>query len=267
MKNIELIEKALLATIQEDHNFVGDKEHIKSLLEQLIRANMVLKKEKFDLSKICNKTTSYGGNLRPSTTGIFHENGLKLATDGNCLCAIQSKYDKRFEGKIITPGGEIITNENGNAISKFPDWKKVVPDDESLMPIEFTVDTAAIKQEIRFAKINGENLVIVLTDNETKLRFISTENFLKMASFINAYKAKVYLKRDEKLILAKANENIFLMMVGKEENANDRYFQVNYHTALFRKKYFRKAAGSGYICATNKENIEKLIAEGYIEIC
>ena len=88
-----------------------------------------------------------------------------------------------------------------------------------------------------------------------------------MVSFINTYKAKVYLKRNEKVIFAKAGENFFLMMIGKEENTNDRYFQVNYHTAPFGKKYFRKATGHGYVCATNKEEIEELIAKGYVEIC
>jgi len=202
--------------------------------------------------------------LRPSTTGIFHENGLKLATDCNCLCAIQSKYDESLEGKIITPKGEIIKEESA---SKFPDWKKVVPEDDDLIQIEFSADTAAIRQEIRLTGINGENLVIVLTNNKTKLKFVSTENFIKMVSFVNAYKAKVYLTRSEKLIFAKAGENFFLMMIGKEENANDRYFQVNYHAAPFGKKYFRKPTGHGYICATNKEEIEELIAKGYVEIC
>ena len=94
MKEVKLIEEAIRST---------NEDGIRQMLEQFLRANTVVRDEKLDLSKFVCKD-----NQRPAITGILHEKGLKVATDGAILVAIYSHYKSEYEGKVITPKGEII---------------------------------------------------------------------------------------------------------------------------------------------------------------
>jgi hypothetical protein len=166
MKELKLIEEAIRQT---------NEDGIREMLEQFIRANTVVRDEKLDLSKFVGKD-----DKRPSMTGILHENGLKIATDGAMPVAIYSYYKSDFEGKIITPKGEIV-----DAI--FPVWKSVLPAPESLKTVKLNHLIAGALKKIKYAetiaKINGKQVFVSISCENEKMYFRS-DYFTKFLTFI-----------------------------------------------------------------------------------
>lgn len=70
------------------------------------------------------------GNDNPILTGVYHDNGYAVATDGIILLADKTAYDKSKNGRV----------DNGKSDSylegKFPNWKSVIPE-VPLHPIDF----------------------------------------------------------------------------------------------------------------------------------
>ena len=125
MKALNLVEKALELT---------DEADIKKLLSDFLRANTIAKNEKFDLSKYVRNPKE---ETQKSITGIFHENGFRIATNGYILCVVDDDYPAEYEGKIISPKGEIIDET-------YPKWQYVLPNDKELKKTIFTKNAADI---------------------------------------------------------------------------------------------------------------------------
>ena len=201
MKEISLIEDAIRLT---------NEDGIKQMLEQFIRANTVIRDEKLDLSKFVGKD-----NMRPVMTGILHENGLKIASDGPIIVAIYSHYKSEFEGKVITPKGEIIDGT-------YPNWKSVLPSPESLKTVKLSKLIAdairKIKQVEAIAKIGDKKVCVSITCDGEKMYFLS-DYFTKFLTFLRTYPGASMSVKQNSFLYASSNKNLcMLMMVSADDD-------------------------------------------------
>jgi len=201
MKEIKLIEEAIRST---------NEDGIRQMLEQFLRANTVVRDEKLDLSKFVCKDDM----MRPAMTGILHEKGLKVATDGFILVAIYSHYKSEFEGKVITPKGEIIDGT-------YPNWKSVLPTPESLKNIKLNRLIAdvfrRIKQAETIAKIGGKQVFVSITCDDEKVYFRS-DYFTKFLTFLKTYPGASMGFRQKSFLYASNNKNLCLLMLSTIDN-------------------------------------------------
>jgi len=178
MKALNLVEKALELT---------DEPDIKRLLSDFLRANTITKNEKFDLSKYVSNPKE---ETCKSLTGVFHENGFRIATNGYILCVVDDDYPDEYEGKIISPNGEII-EEN------FPKWQYVLPNETELKRTIFTKNAADIIQKIReeqkVAKTSNQDVFVKITREEETV-FFDAKLFVLFLNFIKKYKTNVGIK-------------------------------------------------------------------------
>jgi predicted transcriptional regulator len=195
MKEVKLIEDAIRQT---------NEDGIRQMLEQFIRANTVVKDEKLDLSKFVSKENL----IQPSMTGILHENGLKVATDGHILVAIYSYYKSEFEGKVITPKGEIVD-------STYPNWKSVLPSPESLKTVKLSNLIADALRKIKhaetIAKISGKQVFVSITCDGEKMNFRS-DYFTKFLTFLRTYPGASMSVRQNSFLYASNHKNLCLLM-------------------------------------------------------
>jgi hypothetical protein len=200
MKEITLIEKAMRLT---------GEDGTRQMLEQFLLANTVVRDEKLDLSRFVGKD-----NMRPAMTGILHENGLKIATDGSILVAIYAHYKSELEGKIITPKGEIVDGT-------YPNWKLALPAPESLETIKlnrlFADVSRRIKQAETIAKIDAKQVCVSISHNDEKLYFRS-DYFTKFLTFLKTYPGAVMGVRPNSCIYAKSNSNLCMLMLFRTDN-------------------------------------------------
>ena len=186
----------------EDAIYLCENEEVKAMLLQFLRANAVCSNQNFNLEKFVEKYT-----MRKSLTGIMHENGMKIATDGHILAAVKSDYAPENEGKIITPKGEIID-------CKFPNWRMVVPAKENEITIDKPVSEILkrIKEAEIEAKIECQNVLVKCGDI-----CFDTRYFKLFLSFLKAFAdAKIYVKTGWSLY-AVSGENVCLLMRKTEE--------------------------------------------------
>jgi hypothetical protein len=179
MKALNLIEKALSLT---------DEPDTKRLLGDFLRANTIAKNEKFDLSKFVKNPKDDTTNI--SVTGIYHENGFRIATNGYILCVVDNDYPDEYEGKIISLNGEII---EGN----FPKWQSILPNDEELKRTIFTKNVTDIIQRIReeqkVAKITNQDVFVKITREEETVYF-DAKMFVLFLNFLKTFKTSVGIK-------------------------------------------------------------------------
>ena len=57
---------------------------------------------------------------REVMTGVYHENGYKIASDGKILFAVKSDYTEELEERCLMPDGNVKELE-------YPKWKQVCP--------------------------------------------------------------------------------------------------------------------------------------------
>lgn len=194
MKEINLIEDAIRQT---------NDDGIRQMLEQFIRANTVVRDEKMDLSKFVSKDEK-----RPAMTGILHENGLKVATDGMILVAVYSHYKSEVEGKVITPKGEIIDDT-------FPNWKSVLPASESLKTVRLNSLIADVSRRIKqaetIAKIDRKDVFVSLTCDDEKMYFRS-DYFTKFLTFLKTYPGVNLSVKRNSFIYAHNHNHLCMLM-------------------------------------------------------
>ena len=195
MKEVKLIEEAIRTT---------NEDSIRQILEQFLRANTVVRDEKLDLSKFVCKD-----EFRPAMTGILHEKGLKIATDGSILVAIYSHYKSEYEGKVITPKGEIIDGT-------FPNWKAVLPSQESLKTVKLSNLIADALRKIKhaetIAKIGGKKVFVSISCDNEKMYFRS-DYFTKFLTFIRTYPGASMGVRQNTCLYASNNNNLCMLMM------------------------------------------------------
>lgn len=148
---------------------------------------------------------------RPAMGGIYHTNGMIVATDARILLAIKSDYPAELEGKITDKQGQVIEY-------KYPNWKSPF-DRKEMLPVDVNLEKLAlfleqIKSQVpteRQAKADTWKSRTVFIDfgNGTIVGF----EYYRLVKFVNAARflnAKLSLTNkmlfgeaeDGKLILA-----------------------------------------------------------------
>ena len=79
---------------------------------------------------IYNFTSS---KMQAALTGVYHDNGYKVASDAIVLVAIKSDYPEELEHHIIDKDGKDVP-------SKYPHWKSCIPDGRDYKP--YRIDPA-----------------------------------------------------------------------------------------------------------------------------
>lgn len=120
----------------------SDDPNIKKKVLQILRIEQSQAKGKFDYYKFVSKD-----EVRPVLTGVYHDNGFKVATDAFILVAIKDEYDDELECKVLKKDGTLLTTDA--VYTKYPNWRAVIPD---LTASAREKKTEAVK--INFAKWN-----------------------------------------------------------------------------------------------------------------
>ena len=77
-------------------------------------------------------------------SGVYHDKGVQVASDGRVLVATQTDYAEELEGSI--------TNKKGNVISgKYPAWKNIVSEmkgaiDTGINPDELAAFVSGVRE-------------------------------------------------------------------------------------------------------------------------
>ena len=94
-----------------------EDQKIKDKVLQILRIEAPQPNGKFDYYKYVSKELE-----RPIMTGVFHDNGFKVASDAHILIAFKDNYDvSELEGKVVGKDGAFIEG-------KYPNWRSVIPD-------------------------------------------------------------------------------------------------------------------------------------------
>lgn len=95
----------------------SDDPNIKKKVLQILRIEQSQAKGKFDYYKYVCKD-----ELRPLMTGVYHDNGFKVASDAHIMIAFKDDYDvSELEGKVLGKDGAFIKG-------KYPNWRAVIPE-------------------------------------------------------------------------------------------------------------------------------------------
>lgn len=99
------------------------------------------------LPKSKNTFLDFLGNdeSRPYFTGVYHDNGYKIALDGHRMAVIKSEYPAEYEGKIIRKSGFIIDE-------KYPNYKGAIPYREDTQKVELLPLAIQLTKLSRIAK-------------------------------------------------------------------------------------------------------------------
>ena len=115
-----------------------EDQKIKDKVLQILRIEQSQAKGKFDYYKFVSKD-----ELRPVLTGVYHDNGFKVATDAFILVAVKDEYDEsELAGKVLRKDGTILKTDG--VYTKYPNWRVVIPD----------LTTSAREKKTETVKIN-----------------------------------------------------------------------------------------------------------------
>ena len=70
---------------------------------------------------------------REQMTGIYHDNGYKVASDSHILIAMKELYPEDYEGKILKKDGSFVDESR-----KYPRWRDVIPKRETTKDKRYT---------------------------------------------------------------------------------------------------------------------------------
>lgn len=180
---------------------LSSKELLISELKQVIFFETANCKSKFNLYDFTSKD-----NIRPAMTGVYHENGLKIATDGYILCVIKEQYAPELEGKVIDKFGVEIE-------CKFPNWKRVIPtyrDNELVINInEFNDLYKQYKVDVKLG--NDVESIFKIIKNDFSIYF-KYKLFAKFTTFLSKFQqAKIYYRDNQRCIIAIYEEHICVL--------------------------------------------------------
>ena len=209
MNSKELIEKAI--QLSGEPKVIG-------LLEQFLRANLVIKDAKFDLSKFVDKYNPYA-----FAKGIYHKDGYRYFTDGVVMASIKSEYDAAFEDKIISPKGEIIDTQ-------FPNWRYAMDRIGIMSELRLQQSIQEICRIVReneeIAKAGNKKLILSINHDET-LTYFSLRKFSLFLLFLKTYRDAVIYIRDNYCLYACDGENFCITLCQKiDSNYLDDYMIV-----------------------------------------
>ena len=128
--------------------------------------------------------------VRPALSGVYHDGGYVVATDGFVLLARKEDYDKSLEGKV--------TDQKGNMVATaYPKWQKLVsPANGYSAGVEINglhsfVRGVFVKLKSKKAnKQNRSNIGIAFKDANGEIRLYNANNLDKFLSGMESIGAK-----------------------------------------------------------------------------
>lgn len=108
-------------------------------LKQFMLANQAKPSCKVNLYDLCHK-----GIGKENITGIYHDKGYVIATDGHILAKIKNEYPEELEGKIITKSGEEVK-------MPYPPYERVIHDFDEMTDI--SVNKQKVIDSVKQCKI------------------------------------------------------------------------------------------------------------------
>jgi len=135
-------------------------------------------------------------------TGVYHDKGYKVATDGRMLAKIKSDYPEMYEGKIMAFDGDEIKGD-------FPKYERVIPHDKDLVK----VDCPSVELLDAARKMPGH--VVNLAG-----RFIIPKYWGIVYNFVEVFgEAEMFIAKKEperKAVVFKNNDNMLVIMPCEE---------------------------------------------------
>ena len=124
---------------------------------------------------------------RPIFKGVYHDNGMLVATDAKILIAIKDNYPEELEGTLTFKDGHVTADV------KFPNWRAVF--DKKSTGEQTKVDITLDKLASYLDKIKADVPKKILTDEDRKASFVvidfeygvsSAYNYEYLVKFVNA---------------------------------------------------------------------------------
>lgn len=148
---------------------------------------------------------------RPAMEGIYHTNGMIVATDARILLAIKSDYPAEIEGKITDKQGQVIEY-------KYPNWKSPF-DRKEMLPVDVNLEKLAlfleqIKSQVpteRQAKADTWKSRTVFIDfgNGTIVGF----EYYRLVKFVNAARfLNAKLSLTNKMLFGEAEDGKLILI-------------------------------------------------------
>lgn len=163
MKNQELILQAI--------SLLADNQQAADLLRRFLLSNAKNPGVKFDFYNYVSRD-----DLRPAMTGVLHQNGFKVATDGNIMIALAAQdYEPELEGCII--------DKKANKINeRFVNWRMVIPAQHT-MNVSFVLDIDKIRDAVKIGKQLKKEKSKKVVAIKLGVNYFSPETLLKIAIF------------------------------------------------------------------------------------
>lgn len=155
-----------------------DVDQIHNFVKLMILENTVIKNVKFNIFNYAAKK-----HTRTALTGVLHEEGFRVSTDGFILVRIKEDYPQDFEGSIIDRSGQKIEVQYVN-------YKNVIKD--SMLGESVELKEAELKEQFKKYKAfkktdpHSENPYFAFSvgDKKFNTEFLH-DKFLPAAKIIN----------------------------------------------------------------------------------
>lgn len=184
-------------------------------------------------------------------TGVYYENGFRVATDGRMLAVIKGDYPDDYE--------KTIRDQNGDEINgQFPNYKRVIPDIEDMAEVS------------RPALCDIEMAYHLPTKGGVKVeKFIFAPKVWKaIYNFIDLWRndIEVYIAKDkpgEKAVVFKAGDNLLVAMQCSSANCG-----VMPGSCVANLESEPKAEPKTYTCDGNENHVAlKVTYKQLKEVC
>ena len=118
---------------------------------------------------------------REQMTGIYHDNGYKVASDSHILIAMKELYPEDYEGKILKKDGSFVDESR-----KYPRWRDVIPKRETTKDKRYTdIEIDFDKWKEIYNKYKAEKKIgLELQHISLNNHFFAVELFNKLINFM-----------------------------------------------------------------------------------
>lgn len=226
-----------LKDLDDGKQIAHDYKSLANLIQEVIRAEAItkLKGSKFDIyNYACNDT------LRPQMCGVFHDNGVRVASDSHIMVAINGDYPAEYEGRVILKDGSINaievskwdpeakrsvivkhetawTDKDGCKRPVYPNWRSIIPDGKDYEEYEFDAQKFYDWIEQKRTEWKTETGKGIKFASEWRVQVgpaqLKAEFFYK---FITAMKelgaTKILVKDARRTVYSKTDKGIVLLM-------------------------------------------------------
>ena len=162
---------AALAELDRQKQIKTDRKNKKLIVEDFLRTDSGFVSRRYFMS------------------GVYHEDGKQVVTDGRYLLVHHAEYDKVFEGKVIKDGKEIKV--------QYPQYKRVIPEDSELVE-DNTLNVNVIKSISSASKTKRiekqyEQIVKIVSGDKTLVMF-TMAIIKKLEKFLYCYPSAVIMR-------------------------------------------------------------------------